>query len=235
MQNADILIKILLKTSPYSYSEGLGINLKSRKSSEIFKWFFASILFAKPIRESSAIKTYRCFSSKNVITPKRILETGWQGLVDILDEGGYTRYDFSTADKLLEVMKNLIDGYGGDLNKLYSESKNQKDLEEKLMSLGKGIGKTTVNIFLRELRGIWDVEPLPYRFTIEAAKNLGLTSSEEPEAVLKELKKKWKESRIKNKSFVNFEAALLKLGKDYCRKNRCNICPLSEYCKKNKK
>jgi endonuclease III len=225
----------LIKTFPYSYSEELGINLKSRKSSEIFKWFLASILFAKPIRESSAIKTYRCFCSRNVVTAEIILETGWQGLVDILDEGGYTRYDFSTADKLLEVMKNLMDHYDGDLNKLYSESKNQKDLENKLMSLGKGIGKTTVNIFLRELRGVWNVDPLPYRFTIEAAKNLGLTSSKEPKIVLNELKEKWEQSRIENKSFVNFEAALLKLGKDYCRKNRCSICPLSKYCKKNKK
>jgi hypothetical protein len=39
------------------------------------------------------------------LTPKQILKTGWDDLVKILDEGGYTRYDFKTADRLLESNK----------------------------------------------------------------------------------------------------------------------------------
>jgi hypothetical protein len=39
------------------------------------------------------------------------VKTGWDGLVSTLDAGGYVRYDFKTATKLLEVMKNLIDQY----------------------------------------------------------------------------------------------------------------------------
>jgi endonuclease III len=218
------IIKKLMKTFPQTYSEELGIDLKSEKASEIFKWFLASILFGKPIRESSAIKTYRCFERHGVLSPKRILETGWQGLVDILDEGCYTRYDFSTADKLLEVMKNLERNYSGSIINLYEKSRDQADLESKLKSLGKGIGEVTINIFLRELRGIWNVEPLPSRFTIIAAKNLKLIKTKDPSPALKELKEIWRRSKVKNKCFVNFETALLRLGKDYCRKKRCKIC-----------
>ncbi len=43
--------------------------------------------------------------------PETIVKTGWDGLVSALDAGGYVRYVFKTATKLLEVMKNLIDQY----------------------------------------------------------------------------------------------------------------------------
>ena len=42
---------------------------------------------------------------RGVLSPSKILETGWDGLVEILDEGGYTRYDFKTATKILEIAK----------------------------------------------------------------------------------------------------------------------------------
>jgi len=228
-------VKILLETFPQTYSEELGIDLRSKKSSEVFKWFLASILFGKPIRESSAIKAYHNFKKHDVLTPNKIIKTGWHGLVDILDEdGAYVRYDFSTADKFLEVMKNLEEKYKGDLNKLYQQSKDEKELEDKLKALGKGIGDVTINIFLRELRGIWKVEPPPSRFAILAAKNLSLIKSKNTKKALKELKEVWKRNKIKNKTFVNFETALLRLGKNYCNKNKCKICDLSRVCIKSK-
>jgi len=89
------------------YSEVLGISLEDGDDGEIFKWFLVSILFGAPIRESSTIKTYKCFKKYDVLTPQKIIQTGWQGLVDILDEGAYARYDFRTSDKLLQAMSNL--------------------------------------------------------------------------------------------------------------------------------
>ena len=48
----------LLKRFGQTYSEELGINLKAGKSSEIFKWFLASILFGARISEAIAKNTY---------------------------------------------------------------------------------------------------------------------------------------------------------------------------------
>ena len=112
----------------------------------------ASVLFGAPITETSVIKTYRCFKKREVVTLTKILETGWNVLVEILDEGGYTRYDFKTADKLLEVIGNLNTKYGGCLNKLHDDATDSLDLEKRLKELGKGIGDVTVGIFLRELQ-----------------------------------------------------------------------------------
>jgi len=39
----------------------------------------------------------RTYNEFGVTTPDKILEKGWDGLVRILGEGGYVRYDFSTG------------------------------------------------------------------------------------------------------------------------------------------
>ncbi len=136
------------------YSEELGIDLK--KPSGRFKWFLASILFGARISEKIAMKTYRTFEKYSVTSPDKILDAGWDELVSILDEGGYVRYDFSTATKLLGIMKELKEKYGS-LEKLYANSRNTEELKSKLMEF-KGIGEVTSQIFLRELRGVWKID-----------------------------------------------------------------------------
>jgi hypothetical protein len=190
------------------FSKQLGIDLKSGRSEEIFKWFLASILFAKPIRESSATKTYFCFMKHGITNAKKVLDAGWEKLVEILDEGGYTRYDFSTADKLLEVFGNLQKNYGGDLNKLYQEARNSEDLEEKIKVLGKGIGSTTVSIFLREMRYAWEkADPKPSPLVKVAMEKLNIKD-------LKEIASK------KNIDLVELETALLRYSKDFLKKGK---------------
>ncbi|PMB75130.1 MAG: hypothetical protein C0193_01890 [Candidatus Bathyarchaeota archaeon] len=224
-------VKVLVENFGKRYSETLGINLASGKDEEIFKWFFASILFGAPITETSVIKTYKCFEKYDVLTPQRILKTGWDGLVRILDEGSYTRYDFKTADKLLEVMQNLIQKYNGSLTLLYNQASNMQDLKNRLKNLGKGIGEVTVDIFLRELREVWEnAEPQPTSLVLLAAENLGIIKKETRENALKQLKNFWFKNEVDGKSFINFETALLRLGKDFCRKGKCASCLVKSEC-----
>jgi endonuclease III len=213
------------------YSEILGIDLSSGKDEEIFKWFLASILFGAPITEKAVVKTYRCFEKYNVLTPKRILETGWNGLVKILDEGSYTRYDFKTADKLLEVMQNLTQRYSGSLTFLYNKASDGQNLEKRVKDLGKGIGNVTVSVFLRELRDVWEkANPNPTSLVVLAAKKLGIIRKEAAENVLKQLKDFWPKNKVAGKSFINLETALLRLGKDFCRREKCAVCPVKDEC-----
>jgi len=214
-------LESLVESLGERYSEVLKINLAGKDDKEIFKWFLASVLFGAPITETSVIKTYRCFKKREVLTPNKILETGWNGLVEILDEGSYTRYDFKTADKLLEVMRNLNTKYSGSLNKLHEDATDSLDLEKRLKKLGKGIGDVTVSIFLRDLRGVWrKADPKPTPLVILAAKRLEIITTENPEQALRELKAFWRKNKIAGKSFVNFKTALLRHGKDLRRKEK---------------
>ncbi len=214
------IIEKLIENIGGSYSFSLGIDLKSLNRTDLFKWFLASLLFGARISEGIAIRTFQEFQKEGLDSVQKILERGWDGLVEVLDRGGYVRYDFKTATKLLEVCGNLLEEYGGDLNLLHSRSRDARDLEGRLKQLGKGIGDVTVNIFLRELRGIWArANPPLERLALEAALNLGLVSS--PQVAL---------DQLKAYGDRQLEPALLRLGKNYCHKGRCNQCPMEKVC-----
>jgi hypothetical protein len=211
----------LLQNSGKRYTELLEINVDTGNDTEIFKWFLAAVLFGAPITETSVIKTYKTLQKHNVLTPQKITETGWDKLVKILDEGTYTRYDYKTADKLLLVTGNLIKNYGASLNQLHQQASDPTDLENRLKQLGKGIGDITVSIFLRELRGIWTkADPKPTPLIITAAKNLGIIKNDDPQKALTEMKTYWKKHAVKGKSFINFETALLRYGRERRRKKQ---------------
>ena len=185
-----------------SYSAELSLDLC--RPGDRFKWFSASILFAKRISAETAKKTYHRFEAERLTTPERILEAGWDRLVEVLDSGGYTRYDFSTATNLLEIMSKLKE-YGG-LEELHNASKNQRELERKLQEF-KGVGPVCVNIFLRELRGIWEKsDPEPSKIAVETGRKLGL------------------------RDVKPYESSLVRLSLEYCKKSRCSKCPAKNLC-----
>lgn len=219
-----VSLKAFVEAYGRKYSEVLGVRLSGGDDREVFKWFLASVLFGAPITESSAIKTYRCFEKHRVLTPEKILKTGWDGLVEILDEGSYTRYDFKTADKLLEVAGILVEMYSGSLSRVHGSASGPRDLERRLKCLGKGVGEVTVSIFLRELRGLWGkADPYPTRLELFAGEQLGiLRKGVEAERALERLKTFWAKNGMAGKSFVHFETALLRLGKE-CRRGKCNV------------
>ncbi|MCD6529990.1 hypothetical protein J7L06_06865 [Candidatus Bathyarchaeota archaeon] len=188
-----------------SFSTELGLDLT--KPADRFKWFLASILFAKRISADIAKKTYREFEREGLTTPEKILEAGWDRIVQVLDSGGYVRYDFSTASNILECMKKLVEEYG-DLEKVHEKARDTHDLEVKLQEF-KGVGPVAVNIFLRELRGTWrKADPKVSDIAVKVAKKIGL-SDPKP-----------------------YESALVRISLEYCKRKRCIKCPISIFCKK---
>jgi endonuclease III len=188
-----------------SYSEELGLDLT--KPEHRFKWFLASILFAKRISAEIAKETFRYFEQEELTTPDAILEAGWDRLVEVLDQGGYTRYDFSTATNLLGIAKTLKEKYG-NLERLHGESSSDPDLENRLQEF-RGIGPVGVNIFLRELRGIWEkANPMPSPIAIETAKRI----------------------RLNQKDVEHYESQLVRLNLEYCKKHRSPECPIKDRC-----
>lgn len=187
------------------YSEELGLDLS--KPEDRFKWFLASILFAKRISAETAKETYLHFEREELTSPDAILKAGWDRLVEVLDSGGYTRYDFSTATRLLGIVKTLKEKYGS-LERLHAESSSPSNLEKRLQEF-KGVGPVGVNIFLRELRGIWEkAKPTPSPMAALTAQRIGL----DPEDV------------------EPLESQLVRLNLEYCKKHRGAKCPLGNSC-----
>lgn len=138
------------------YSEELNIVLRKNTDEELFKWFLASILFGARIQAKIAKNTYKTFEKYDLLKPKKILDAGRDYLVSpIMREGGYVRYDGKTSDQILKNYRTILDKYNGSLLKIHSKSNSNKELEKNLKKFH-GIGSVTVNIFLRELRPIWE-------------------------------------------------------------------------------
>jgi endonuclease III len=187
-----------------TYSEELGLNLT--RPEDRFKWFLASILFAKRISADIAKRTYNRFEEEELTTPDIILAAGWDRLVQVLDSGGYVRYDFSTATNLLRIMERLKEKYE-DLEGLHRGSTNPEDLEKRLKEFS-GVGPVGVNIFLRELRDIWEkAKPKPSKMAVKVAQRIGLEKIEP------------------------YESALVRIKLEYCKKRQCEKCPVRNHCK----
>jgi len=197
------------------FSRELGIDVSEGDDGELFKWFLAAVLFGARISERLAARTYRAFAERKLITPEAIIECGWNGLVAVLDAGGYARYDFKTATKLLDMSRSLLEHYRGSLSTLHSQAESAEDLEQKLTALAKGIGSTTVNIFLRELRGAWSkAAPSLSDPAIDAAKSLNFLSDEQDqrELALTRLQEIWARAGGSLRDFSDFETALVRKG-----------------------
>ena len=208
-------VKAVIRQYPGRFSVELGIDLASGRGPEVFKWFLASVLFGARISGTIVNKTLRAFLSRGVVSPRIVLETGWDGLVEILDQGGYVRYDFKTATKLLDLSRALTENYRADLAALHRAASSPDDLGQRLKSLAKGIGDVTVNIFLREMRGVWEkADPLPSDLAVSAAKELGFVpgAMKDGRKILGLLIKTWQRAGMKKQDFPDFEAALVRAG-----------------------
>lgn len=137
------------------YSEELGIDLAQTDDAQCFRWFLASILFGARISEITAKNTYRSFIRHGLDKPQKIIEAGWDYLVNpIMREGRYVRYDGRKSTQVLRDCSMLVDDYDGSLLRLHKMARDPRDLEDRLLAFY-GIGPVTVNIFLRELRPFW--------------------------------------------------------------------------------
>lgn len=205
----------LVKCCGGRYASALGIDLAAPDAGERFKWLLAAVLYGTRISESLATRTWRTFAERGVLTPALILETGWDGLVAILDAGGYVRYDYKTATKLLDMCAALMRDYGGSLDALHDAAAEPRDLEQRIKSLSKGIGDTTVNIFLRELRVIWGkAEPPLSRLALAGATALGYLppAVDDADRALSQLKHVWAADGQPAAGFADLEAALVREG-----------------------
>ncbi len=205
-------LKKILQKYGKKYSDILGIKLGTKKEGDIFKWFIASIFLGARINETLALRTYKQFEAEGLLSFQSMKKCTWEELVEVLDAGGYVRYDFSTASNLLAITKLLEKKYNGKLGNLHAKAESPAELEARVQEF-RGVGPVTTNIFLRELRGVWKkAEPPLGHLAKKAAKELGI---KEPVSF-------WKKNKVRGYDFVNFETALMRLGRE-ARRKKCSV------------
>lgn len=132
----------------------LNIRLGAADDPALFKWLVASFLMGKRIQSDIAAEAYRVIVQKHRCdTPSKLAACSHRELVRMLGEARYTRYDESTAERLLKLSRRLNDEYGGKVTNIRQASDDCPAFETRLKAF-EGIGPKTVEIFLRDARGV---------------------------------------------------------------------------------
>jgi hypothetical protein len=144
---------------------------------EIERWFLAATLFGTRISARVAERTFRELSAAGLARIRQAGRVPAAELVSLLDAGGYARYDFRTAARLVQLSEVVCDRFGGQVASISDKRPSYPELHAVLDALP-GWGEVTVRLFLRELRGVWPgaQPPLDER-AAAAARHLGLLPS----------------------------------------------------------
>ncbi|PWU11736.1 MAG: hypothetical protein C5B47_00425 [Verrucomicrobia bacterium] len=201
------IVQALLKKYGYTFSEELGIKLESNTPSALYRWLCATLLFAAPIRNKTAVSAAKALFRHHWTTAHRMLKSTWGERTRVLNRAGYARYDESTSRRLAEISRFLVERYQGDLRKLRVAAKYDPRRERNLLMECKGIGEVGASIFFREIQVIWkENAPFVDQFVLKASRKLGLPTN------VRALKK-----LIPPKKFSQLLAALVRcsLAKDF--------------------
>jgi len=155
-----------------------------RGPGEVERWFLAATLFGARISARVAMQSYRVLSRDGISTIADVSGATWDRLVELLDEGGYARYDFRTATRLRELERAVRERYVGRISNLGTASTDPVQLETALDGLP-GWGPVTARLFLRELRGVWpNARPAVDSRGRWAAAHIALRADESAEGAL---------------------------------------------------
>jgi endonuclease III len=174
MSNTDSIVEGLLRTHGTTYCEQAGITLRD-KPSPLFQLLVLAMLLAKPISADIAVAASTELRRIGVRTARGTLNTTWQQRVDALGRAHYKRYDESTATRLEEAARLVIERWKGDLRRLAAEAGRHAKQTADLLTEIPGIGPAGADIFLREAQRSWPwLRPRLDQRVLDGAREAGL-------------------------------------------------------------
>lgn len=180
------LARSVVSTLGGRYSTALGIDVDA-DADEVERWFLAATLFGNRITARIAERTFRTFGQAGLVRIEQARNINRADLVTLLDRGGYVRYDFSMAARLAELSEAIGSRYDGRAALVGERFTGYRELAAALDALP-GWGQVTIQLFLRELRGVWPgaQPPLDQR-AVRAARHLGLLDPPQDNGELRQL------------------------------------------------
>jgi hypothetical protein len=168
------------------FSAELGIDVDAGDA-EVERWLLAATLFGTRISAGVAERAFAVLSDAGLTKIRQARHIPSEDLIELLDAGGYARYDFRTASRLQALSEIIDERYDGQAAEIGRRYQDYPALRTALMVLP-GWGPVTVQLFLRELRGVWPgaQPPLDPRAAF-GAYHLGFLSTEQAPAALTQI------------------------------------------------
>jgi hypothetical protein len=200
-RNRRAVVDQLLDQFGTPYAAEAGFKVRDTPAS-LFRLLCLSTLLSARIRADTAVAAARALADAGWTTVDKLRATTWDQRVRVINRSGYARYDERTARMLGESADLLHERYGGDLRRLRKEAERDPAEERRLLREFKGMGDVGVDIFFREVQGVWDeLRPFVDGRAADSAARLGLPRDAGELARL-----------VPQRDFVRLVAALVRVG-----------------------
>lgn len=174
MSKPERLVRRLLDVAGTTYAAEARIKL-SDKPMPLFQLLVLCMLASKPIDAAIAMSAGRELFKAGLRTPKAVLASDRQTMIEVFGRAHYVRYDESSATRLTDMAACVRDDYSGDLRELADRSRRDVAAAKRMLKRFKGIGDTGADIYLREVQDVWTwVRPYFDERATAAAKQFGL-------------------------------------------------------------
>lgn len=148
------VVRRLLKVAGTTYAAEARIKLDD-KPMPLFQLLVLCMLASKPIDAAIAMSAARELFKAGLRTPKAVLASDRQTMIDAFGRAHYVRYDESSATRLTDMAQRVRDDYSGDLRELADRSGHDVAAAKRMLKKFKGIGDTGADIYLREVQDVW--------------------------------------------------------------------------------
>jgi hypothetical protein len=231
----------------------LGLDLDAHDDADLGAWLVATLLLGGRTREDVALVAFRRLRSAGLASPAEIAENGINALHAQLEAADVPKSE-AVAAVLTRVCTKFTRDSEGSIDRLASDCDGLEDLARRLAGLGSGFGRAAVLRFLTPLRDRWSAaNDLPSTQAVcSAASDLGLIPGRDdaegaPAAIALWLRNEGlRNEGLRNEGLRNevergdvpgtapaprdVEAALERLGKSACLRERADRCPLGSDC-----
>lgn len=174
MDEGKQVVRRLLKVAGTTYAAEAGVRLSDRPM-PLFQLLVLCMLASKPIDATIAMRAGHELFSGGLRTPRAVLNADRRTMIDAFARAHYVRYDESSATRLADIAKRVLDEYSGDLREIPRRSAGDVKAAKRMLKRFNGIGDTGADIFLREVQDVWTwVRPYFDKRATGAARKLGL-------------------------------------------------------------
>ena len=206
------------------FSAELGIDVDAGDG-EVERWFLAATLFGTRISAGVAERAFAVLDEAGLTRIGQARHVPPEDLIELLDAGGYARYDFRTTSRLQALSEIIDEGYGGQAAQIGRRYQAYPALRTALTALP-GWGPVTVRLFLRELRGVWPGArpPLDPR-AASGARHLGFLGTGRAPAALPQIARLAAAAGL---DIRDLESGLVRLA--LAHRRTLSVCPGGEQC-----